>query len=76
MQLYPNLTFNGRCEEAFRRYEECLRGKTIFVLTYENSPMSEQTPADWQQKICHSTFALGDWMFSGSDAFPGQYQKP
>lgn len=76
MQLYPHLTFNGQCEAAFRYYEECLHGKTVFVLTYENSPMDLKTPSDWRKKISHATFALGGFMFSGSDALPGQYQKP
>src|ERR1700737_3206414 len=28
VQLYPNLTFDGRCEAAFKFYEKCLHGKT------------------------------------------------
>ncbi len=38
--------------------------------------MNPQTPADWRKKIGHATFALTDYMFSGSDASPGQYPKP
>ncbi|HEV2960601.1 MAG TPA: VOC family protein [Candidatus Angelobacter sp.] len=76
MQLYPNLTFNGQCEAAFKFYEKCLHGKTIFMMTYENTPMDLQAPSDWGKKISHATFAVGDYMFSGSDALPGQYLKP
>jgi PhnB protein len=76
VQLYPNLTFNGQCEAAFKFYEECLPGKTTFMMTYENTPMDLQTPSDWRKKISHATFALAEYMFSGSDALPGQYQKP
>lgn len=76
MQLYPNLTFNGQCEAAFKFYEECLRGKTVFMMTYENMPMDFEMSSDWRKKIGHATFALADHMFSGSDALPGQYQKP
>jgi PhnB protein len=46
------------------------------MMTYENTPMDLQTPPDWQKKISHATFALAEFMFSGSDAPPGQYQKP
>ena len=46
------------------------------MMTYENTPMNLQAPPDWQKKISHATFALADHMFSGSDALPGQYQKP
>ena len=76
MQLYPNLTFDGQCEAAFKFYEECFHGKTIFMMTYENTPMDFQAPPDWRKKISHATFALGAFMLSGSDALPGQYQKP
>jgi PhnB protein len=76
VQLYPNLTFDGQCEAAFKFYEECLHGRILFMLTYEKTPMDLQAPPHWQKKICHATFALGDFMFSGSDALPGRYQKP
>ena len=76
MQLYPHLTFDGRCEAAFKFYQECLHGKTTLMMTYENTPMDLPVPPDWQKKISHATFALADFMFSGSDALPGQYQKP
>ena len=76
MQLYPHLTFNGQCEAAFKFYESCLGGKIVFMMTNADSPMAEQTPSDWRNKIMHATFALGDQMFSGSDALPDLYQKP
>jgi len=76
MQLYPNLTFNGQCEEAFHFYEKCLHDRIVFLRTYENAPMNLQTPSDWQKKVFHATFALGEFIFPGSDVLPGQYQKP
>lgn len=76
MQLYPHLTFDGRCEAAFKFYQECLHGKTTLMMTYENTPTDLQAPPDWQKKISHATFTLADFMFSGSDPLPGQYQKP
>ena len=76
VQLYPNLTFNGQCEAAFKFYEECLDGRTVFMMTYENAPMDLQTPSDWRKKIFHATFALGEFRFAGSDLPLGQYQKP
>lgn len=76
MQLYPHLTFNGQCEAAFKFYQTCLGGKITFMMTYENTPMDLQTPPDWRKKISHATFVLADFMFSGSDALPGQYRKP
>lgn len=76
MRLSPNLTFNGDCEAAFKFYESCLGGKTIFKMTYENTPTDLGAPPDWRKKISHATFALGEIRFYGSDAVPGHYQKP
>ena len=76
MQFYPNLMFDGQCEAALKFYGACLDGRTIFMMTYENTPMDLQTPPDWRKKISHATFALGDSMLSGSDVPPERYQKP
>ena len=76
MRLYPNLTFDGQCEAAFKFYEECLHSRTVFMMTYEDTPMDLQTPSDWQKKINHATFAHANFTFYGSDAPPGRYQKP
>jgi len=43
MQLNPYLTFNGRCEAAFKFYEKVLGGKIEAMMTYGSSPMAEQT---------------------------------
>jgi PhnB protein len=76
MQLYPYLTFDGQCETAFKFYQECLGGTITLLMRYEDTPMDLHTPPDWGKKISHATFVLGEFMFSGSDAQPGQYQKP
>jgi PhnB protein len=74
--LNPYLSFNGQCEAAFKFYEKCLGGKVVFMMTYGDSPMAEQTPPAWREKIMHATFALGDQVLSGADAPPERYQKP
>lgn len=76
MRLFPNLSFNGQCEAAFQLYEQCLSGKILYRLTYENTPMQTPVPPDWKQKISHATFSFGEFVIYGSDALPGQYQKP
>src|SRR5580704_7310043 len=44
VQLYPNLTFNGRCEAALQFYQECFQGSTVFRMRYENAPAKEDLP--------------------------------
>jgi len=76
MQLNPHLAFNGQCEVAFRFYEKCLGGKVVFMLSYADSPMAEQVPADWGKKILHATLGLGDQRLTGADEPPEWYKKP
>jgi PhnB protein len=68
--------FNGECEAAFKFYEECLHGKTVFMVTYESAPIGVELPSDWRKKISHATFALGEIRFYGADALPRHHQKP
>ena len=76
MQLNPYLTFNGECEAAFKFYERCLGGKIEFMLTHGNSPMAEQAPAAWRDKIMHARLVVGDKILMGSDAPPERYEGP
>jgi len=40
------------------------------MMTYGSSPMAEQTPADWRNKIMHARLTVGDKMLMASDAPP------
>jgi PhnB protein len=74
MDLSPYLSFNGQCEEAFKFYEKCLGGKTVFMMTWGDSPMAAEAPPGWGKKIMHATFKLGDTTMAGAD-MPSE-QKP
>lgn len=76
MRFNPYLTFNGQCETAFRFYEKCLGGKIVFMMSYGDSPMAEQTPPHWRKKIIHATLALGDQVLQGADEPPERYEEP
>jgi PhnB protein len=75
MTLNPHLSFNGQCEAAFKLYEQCLGGKITFMLTYANSPMKDQVPQEWQDKIAHGTWTIENNSVAGSDPPPGQYEQ-
>ena len=66
MKMNPYLSFDGQCEAAFKFYEKVLGGKILMTMTYGESPMADQTPADWRQKVMHTTLALGDENLNGS----------
>jgi PhnB protein len=76
MQVNAYLTFDGRCEEAFRFYAECLRGTITAMHRHAGSPAEGHVPAEWGEKIMHARLAAGDGVLMGSDAPPGHYQAP
>lgn len=76
MIINPYLSFNGNCQAAFALYEKCLGGKIEMSMTYAGSPMASQVPAEWGDKILHTTMSLGDQRLQGADTFPGRYEKP
>lgn len=76
MQLNPYLNFNGQCETAFKFYEQCLGGKIEATMTYGESPMAEQTPPQWRNKIMHASLVVGDKVLMGADSPPDRYEEP
>jgi len=74
MQLNPYLTFDGRCEAAFKFYEKVLGGKIEAMMTYGSSPMAEQTQPEWRNKIMHARMTVGDQMLMASDAPPDRHE--
>src|SRR5271168_4568324 len=76
VQLNPYLSFNGECEAAFKFYEKCLGGKITFMMPYEGSPMADQAPPGWSNKILHATLGVGAQLLQGADCLPEHYKKP
>ena len=74
MQLNPYLTFNGQCEAAFKFYEKVLGGKIEAMMTFEGSPMAEQTSPEMRHKIMHARMTVGDEVLMASDAPPDRYE--
>ena len=56
MQLTPYLTFDGQCEAAFKFYAQCLGGTIVSMLTHGESPMAQQVPSAWRDRICMPVF--------------------
>src|SRR5688572_26960487 len=76
MQVNPYLSFNGQCEAAFKFYEQCLGGQVGAIFRYAGTPMAEQVPADWQDKIMHGSVRVGEQVLMGADVAPEQYEAP
>jgi len=76
MRLSTHLGFTGQCEEAFKLYEKTLGGKIQMMMTYGNSPMADQFPADFHNKIMHVSMLVDGQVLMGADAPPGRGAKP
>jgi PhnB protein len=77
MKIEPRLSlvFNGECDAAFTLYRQCLGG-TVTRLAWGDSPMADQAPVEWRDKILHATLMVGGTALSGGDVLPGQYERP
>ena len=76
MEVTTYLSFNGQCEAAFSLYERCLGGKIGRIFRYAGSPMANQVPADWQDKIMHGSLTVGEHVLMGGDVAPDRYEEP
>jgi PhnB protein len=75
-RLHPHLSFDGRCREAFELYAETLGAQVPLILTYGESPMAAQIPAEHHARVVHATLRLGDQVLTGADVLPEQYRRP
>ena len=73
MQLNPYLTFDGRCEQAFKFYAKVFHGEIAAMMPHEGTPAEAHVPAEWKKKIMHARLTVGDQVLMGSDAPPDRY---
>lgn len=69
-KIEPYLFFNGRCEEALKFYESVLGAKIGELMTFDEAPESPpegMMPPDWDQKIMHASFQIGESLIMASD---------
>jgi PhnB protein len=76
MQMTMYLSFKGQCEAAFKLYEQCLGAQLGAIFRYAGSPMADQVPADWQDKVMHGSLTVGDQVLMGGDVAPDRYEAP
>ncbi|MGZ8848076.1 MAG: hypothetical protein ACXW3C_16580, partial [Pyrinomonadaceae bacterium] len=60
MKISTYLSFNGQCAEAIKFYEQAIGAKLLFKMTWGESPMAGELPAEMHNMIMHSTLALGE----------------
>lgn len=76
MKLYAYLNFNGNCEAAFAYYAQALGGKVGDKMTYGESPMADQVPEEWRDKIMHTQLIVDGQELMGADSMPEYFEEP
>jgi PhnB protein len=70
MNINPYIHFHGNCADAFRFYQKCLGGE-LGMMTWGETPNSEQVDAAWRDKITHAQLTTEGAVIMGADAPPG-----
>lgn len=76
MELHAYLVFDGDCREAFEHYADVFDGAIDTMQTHGDSPIAGDVSPDWHGRILHASLYVGDALLMGSDAPPGQYERP
>lgn len=77
MKAVAYLNFDGKCREAFDFYAKALGGKIAFLQTFGDSPMKDQMPPQFQDRVLHVRLEAGEAVILGSDTPPGmQFNGP
>lgn len=71
-----HLMFSGNCREALTFYADLMGGQVRAMLPYSGTPMAEEIPESFRDRICHAELVLGAHTIMGADVMPGCYQAP
>ncbi len=75
MQMNPYLSFNGQCEAAFAFCQQSLGGQIKAIFRYAGSPVADQVPDGWQDKVMHGSLTIGEQVLMGA-VMPDRYEAP
>jgi len=76
MQMNPYLSFKGDCEAAFQFYERCLGAQPGVMFRYAGTPLANQVPAEWGNKVMHGSLTIGGQVLMGGDVASDRYEEP
>ena len=71
-----SLSFNGECEAAFKLYERLLGAKAELVITWGASPLADDVPREWQNKILFARLKARHMTLLGGDIPSANYRPP
>jgi PhnB protein len=74
--MNPYLSFKGDCADAFAFYERSLGAEVGQIFRYAGSPMADQVPSDWGDKVMHGNLTIGGQALMAGDVVPERYEEP
>jgi PhnB protein len=74
MRLNTFLNFGGNCEEAFRFYEQHLRGSITMLMRRAESPTQTATWPGSEQSVQYAIMHIGETDLMGADVPPDRFQ--
>ena len=66
MKLDIYVNYPGHCEEAFRFYEQHLKGKITGIARHGEQP-NPNIPDNWKNKVLHARIEIGGGVLMGAD---------
>ena len=74
MRVEPYLMFAGRCADALAFYQRAIDAKPVMVMRFKESPEPPQMPLppNWDDKIMHCGFHVGDTLVMASDGMSAE----
>jgi PhnB protein len=70
MKLFTYLNYGGKCQEAFRFYEQHLGGKITMMVTHGQGPHANAASPEMKNTILHARMTIGETQLLGAD-IPG-----
>ncbi|ANB17544.1 VOC family protein [Dokdonella koreensis] len=74
MQLNAYLSFDGQCADAFGFYAKVLNGTLDLTRAPAGSPLADQMPPGWGDRVLHARLAVGESVLMGSDCPSGEFR--
>jgi PhnB protein len=76
MKVNAYLNFNGDCAAALEFYQKHLGASVDSIFRGKDAPASAQMGAEWDDKIIHARFTIGNDVLMASDCPSEYYAKP
>jgi PhnB protein len=75
-ELTMYLSFDGKCEEAFKFYEKVLGGELLMMMRLGDAPPEVPRTPETANRVMHARLKVGEYQLMGGDAPQPHFSKP